>query len=109
MKLNEQIPRLARIAKQRFREYNDKKSNNKSFEKVSEITDDDGNITIQVSTDEDNLQRTEEALKKKYGAEGYEIKIEVIQVKKTRSRRLTQDVKDKVWRRDEGKLSLIHI
>ena len=96
-------PSLASIANQKFKEYNDKKSNDASFEKISEITDDQGNISLHVSTDEDSLQRTKESLKKIYEAEGYEIKIEVTHEKKKRSRKISQDVKDKVWNRDGGK------
>ena len=95
-------PKLSLLAEEKLKVYNNK-SNNESLDKISEITDDEGNIMVQVSTDEDNLQKTMELLEKKYEDEGYEIKIEVIHEKKKRSRRLTQDVKDKVWRRDEGK------
>ena len=74
-----------------------------SLERVSEITDENGNSRLEVYTDEDNVEKTKEALRKKYESEGYEIEIKVTHVKKERSRRISQDVKDNVWRRDEGK------
>jgi len=68
-------PRLARIANQKFKEYNDKKEQNNSSEGS---TDDEIVVTFEVDVTEGNQ-------------------------KKKRSRRISQDVKDKVWRRDEGK------
>ena len=81
----------------------DRETSFESLERVSEITDENGNSRLGVSTDEDNVEKTKEALRKKYESEGYEIEIQVTHVKKERSRRISQDVKDNVWRRDEGK------
>ena len=81
----------------------DRETSFESLERVSEITDENGNSRLGVSTDEDNVEKTKEALRKKYESKGYEIEIQVTHVKKERSRRISQDVKDNVWRRDEGK------
>ena len=68
-------PGLAHIANEQFKEYNDKKKQNNSSEGS---TDDEVVVTFEVDVTEGNQ-------------------------KKKRSRRISQDVKDKVWRRDEAK------